>query len=119
MIQIAKSSDSDPLSCKEICNRVQMPEGYVLQILRKLRMAGLLNSTRGVQGGYNLARPIDQISVMDVCDALGEQMRWECRTQGGTANPGGGENMTTTQAMNSIASQVRSCLWDLKLSSLL
>lgn len=119
MIQIAKSSDSDPLSCKEICNRVHMPEGYVLQILRKLRVAGLLNSTRGVQGGYNLARPIDQISVMDVCDALGVQMRWEYRTQRGMTNPGDVEDMTTTQAMDSIASQVRSCLWDLKLSALL
>lgn len=96
-----------------------MPEGYVLQILRKLRVAGLLTSTRGVQGGYNLARPIDQISVMDVCDALGMQMRWECRAQRGMANPGGDADIATTQAMHSIASQVRECLWDLKLSALL
>ena len=96
-----------------------MPEGYVLQILRKLRMAGLLNSTRGVQGGYNLARPIDQISVMDVCDALGVQMRWECRTQGGMTTPDAGQDLATTQVMDSIASQVRSCLWDIKLSALL
>ena len=119
MIQIAKSSDSDPLSCKEICNRVQMPEGYVLQILRKLRVAGLLVSTRGVQGGYNLARPIDQISVMDVCDALGVQMRWEYRTHGRMTTLDSGADRATTQVMDSIASQVRSCLWDLKLSALL
>jgi Rrf2 family protein len=47
-----------------------MPERYLLQILRNLVTHGILRSTRGVDGGYSLVRPPDQISLLEVIEAI-------------------------------------------------
>lgn len=47
-----------------------MPERYLLQVMKTLKDAGLVLSLRSVQGGYKLAKPIGQISLQDVCEAI-------------------------------------------------
>jgi Rrf2 family protein len=47
-----------------------MPERFLLQILRVLVTHGILKSTRGVDGGYSLSRPPDQISLLEVIEAI-------------------------------------------------
>jgi Rrf2 family protein len=47
-----------------------MPERFLLQILRNLVTHGILRSTRGVDGGYTLTRPPDEISLLDVIEAI-------------------------------------------------
>ena len=47
-----------------------MPERFLLQILRNLVTHGILRSTRGVDGGYSLVRPADEVSVLDVIEAI-------------------------------------------------
>ena len=47
-----------------------MPERFLLQILRSLVTHGLLRSTRGVDGGYYLSRPPDQITLRDIVEAF-------------------------------------------------
>ena len=48
-----------------------IPLSFLQGILLDLRRAGLLHSHRGVDGGYALARPADQITVGDVVRAAG------------------------------------------------
>ena len=48
-----------------------IPLSFLQGILLDLRRAGLLHSHRGVDGGYALARPADDISVGDVVRAVG------------------------------------------------
>jgi hypothetical protein len=47
-----------------------MPERFLLQILRVLVTHGILRSTRGVDGGYALTKPADQISLLEVIEAI-------------------------------------------------
>jgi Rrf2 family protein len=47
-----------------------MPERFLLQILRNLVTHGILRSTRGVEGGYALMRPPEQISLLEVIEAI-------------------------------------------------
>ena len=47
-----------------------MPDRFLLQILRNLVAHGLLRSTRGVIGGYTLARDPDDISLLDIIEAV-------------------------------------------------
>jgi Rrf2 family protein len=47
-----------------------MPERFLLQILRNLVTHGILRSTRGVDGGYALVRPANQISLLEVIEAI-------------------------------------------------
>ena len=47
-----------------------MPERFLLQILRNLVAHGILTSTRGVDGGYSLERDPQDISLLDVIEAI-------------------------------------------------
>ena len=47
-----------------------MPERFLLQILRNLVAHGILESTRGVDGGYSLGRTAHDISLLDVIEAV-------------------------------------------------
>jgi Rrf2 family protein len=49
----------------------EIPLSFLQGILLDLRRAGLLHSHRGVDGGYQLARPADQITIGDVVRAVG------------------------------------------------
>jgi len=43
-----------------------VPANFLAQILGELRDGGLITSRRGIQGGYALARPPDQITLYDI-----------------------------------------------------
>lgn len=47
-----------------------MPERFLLQILRHLVTHGILQSTRGVDGGYSLERSPQDISLLEVIEAI-------------------------------------------------
>lgn len=47
-----------------------MPERFLLQILRNLVNHGILRSTRGVDGGYSLTRPPEQVSLLELIEAI-------------------------------------------------
>jgi len=47
-----------------------MPERFLLQILRNLVARGILASTRGVDGGYSLERSPEEISLLEVIEAI-------------------------------------------------
>lgn len=70
LIQLASAENDTPTACSKLAAQGEMPERFLLQILRLLVNYGLLTSTRGVVGGYQLARPADEISLHDVLQAL-------------------------------------------------
>lgn len=117
MMQLSPSEYHAPLPSRAICQQVELPEAYVLQLLRKLRDAGLVHSTRGVQGGYNLIRPLHQVSVMEIYDALGYSFERSPAPDDPAANPHRNRALVE-QILQAIASELRSCMGDLKISEL-
>ena len=71
LLDLARHRSDAPLPTSAIASGTDMPERYLLQIMKKLKDADLVSSLRGVQGGYRLAKPIEQISLQDVCEAIG------------------------------------------------
>jgi Rrf2 family protein len=55
---------------KEISAMTQISHSYLEQILSALRQAGLVKSIRGAKGGYVLAKSADEISVLEILEAL-------------------------------------------------
>jgi Rrf2 family protein len=47
-----------------------MPKRYVIQLMRMLVVADLLESKRGVTGGYKLAKPANKITLLDIVEAV-------------------------------------------------
>jgi Rrf2 family protein len=58
------------LQVAEIAQRQNIPDRYLEQMLTSLRRARILRSIRGPKGGYQLARPPADVSVLDVVAAL-------------------------------------------------
>jgi len=69
MIALAREFDGK-LSIKELARREAIPETFLEQIMSELRRAGLLESTRGSQGGYRLKSPPSRITVSEVVETL-------------------------------------------------
>jgi len=51
---------------QEISDRQQIPKRFLEQILNDLKSAGLVESRRGVAGGYRLKRPSDQVTLAEI-----------------------------------------------------
>jgi Rrf2 family protein len=66
---LAVSRPGIPISCRELARRGKMPERFLLQILRQLVKANILQSSCGVAGGYYLARSPREITLDDIVAA--------------------------------------------------
>ncbi len=61
-----------PAPVKAIARRQDLPAPYLEKLLIEMRRAGLVQSVRGTQGGYQLARSPAQISLGQILKAVGE-----------------------------------------------
>lgn len=61
-----------PTSVKSIAKRQELPAPYLEKLLIEMRRSGLVQSVRGSQGGYQLARQPAQISLGQILEAVGE-----------------------------------------------
>ena len=87
MSDLCTYSNDEPVSVSDISLRQNIPAMYLEQLFGKLRRAGLLESVRGAQGGYKLARDAGEISIADILRALGEPVIFgSCQTDKGCEN---------------------------------
>lgn len=70
MVQLGRHHGTGPASLAEIAAAEDMPRAYLEQLAFVLRDAGLVVSTRGAHGGYELARPPAAIPMSEVLHAL-------------------------------------------------
>ena len=69
LLQLARS-DGEPISVRALAEAQDVPYAFARGIQRGLVSAGLVESRRGVLGGIILARPAEQVSLLDVVEAL-------------------------------------------------
>jgi Rrf2 family protein len=74
LLQIAKHGEGASLTIAEMSMREGISAPNVAKIMRILRRAGLVRSTRGKAGGYSLSRPPAEVPVGDVLGALGGRL---------------------------------------------
>jgi Rrf2 family protein len=64
------AAESPPLKGEAISQAQEIPLKFLENILAELRHAGLVRSQRGIEGGYWLARPAEEITLADVIRAV-------------------------------------------------
>ncbi|MGY6528591.1 MAG: Rrf2 family transcriptional regulator [Cyanobacterium sp.] len=74
LLDLSLQPDFKPTSVRAIALRQNIPAPYLEKILIKIRQAGLINSVRGSQGGYQLAHETDEISLGQILEAVGENL---------------------------------------------
>ena len=82
MAELGRSGDR-PMSVKELAERRDIPDQFLEQLFSTLRRSGLLTSHRGSKGGYTLSRPADEITVLEVVQALDGKIGQEADEAGG------------------------------------
>lgn len=70
MVELARHDGTGPVSLSEMAEHEQLPRPYLEQLVVSLREAGLVTSTRGARGGYQLARHPADIRMSEVVTAL-------------------------------------------------
>lgn len=74
MLDLTFHSNGNPVRLQEISTRQSISLHYLEQLFRKLRTGKVVKSVRGPGGGYVLARSMDEISIKDVLDCVGENI---------------------------------------------
>jgi Rrf2 family protein len=70
-LELAAAADNDkPLKGERISTAQAIPLRFLENILMQLRHAGLVESRRGAEGGYRLARPATEVTLADVIRAI-------------------------------------------------
>ena len=70
LLRIGKSDSDKGMTIPELSEVEGLSEANVAKILRMLRLAGFVESSRGQSGGYKLARNPNEILVGDILTAL-------------------------------------------------
>ena len=70
MVELARHRGGGPVSLAEIADHEDLPRPYLEQLVTSLREAGLVQSTRGAHGGYELTREPEGIRMGEVLRAL-------------------------------------------------
>jgi Rrf2 family protein len=66
LLDLASRSPGEPVKIADIARRQKIPQKFLELILASLKQGGFVESRRGAEGGYLLARPADVLTVGDV-----------------------------------------------------
>ena len=94
MLDLTFHSSGNPVRLQEISTRQAISLHYLEQLFRKLRTGKVVKSVRGPGGGYVLARSMDEITIKDVLECVGENINPAKDILG---NPSSGVDMKTTE----------------------
>jgi Rrf2 family protein len=109
MMDLARQYGRGPQPLTEVARHEALPATYLEQLAGKLRRAGLVTSTQGAHGGYELSRPPADITVGEVMRVLeGPISPMVCATEGETdllceRQPFCGANIVWERVRDSIA----------------
>jgi Rrf2 family protein len=96
--ELARMGGAGPVPIGEIARRRDIPVQFLEGMFATLRRAGILQSQRGVKGGYLFARPPQEVTVLDVVEAL----------EGALGHELGGQDAIWTEAVEAMRERLRS-----------
>jgi Rrf2 family cysteine metabolism transcriptional repressor len=70
LAELGRAGGSEPVPIGELARRREMPVQFLEQLFAVLRRGGVVNSQRGVKGGYRFAREPAQVTVLEVVELL-------------------------------------------------
>ena len=70
LTELGRSNGSDPVPIGELARRRDVPVQFLEQLFAVLRRAGIINSQRGVKGGYRFARDPATVTVLEIVELL-------------------------------------------------
>ncbi len=70
LVELYRHGDNGPVPIAELARRREIPVQFLEQLFATLRRAGVVRSQRGVKGGYSLAKPAAEVTVLELVELL-------------------------------------------------
>src|SRR3954452_12709206 len=70
LADLASRPKDEPVPSHLVARAWGIPEGFLLKVLKPLAAARILVSVKGPNGGYRLARPPAEVSLLEVIEAV-------------------------------------------------
>ena len=84
VLALARTPGTERRSVRDVAAQQRIPVRFLPQVMGDLVRAGLVEATVGRSGGYRLAKPPTEISLLDVVEAVeGDSRRRVCVLRGG------------------------------------
>src|SRR5689334_12458852 len=115
-IQLARVPSGTLIPASQLAREGDLPERFLVQILRYLVTNGVLTSACGVSGGYSLARPAAQITLRDIVESFDSPLD-TCLSDLSCLSPGVRSQLETT--LDDASQAARARLQTLSLEELL
>ena len=80
--ELARRGDSAPVPIGDLARAREIPVQFLEGLFATLRRAGILQSQRGVKGGYSFARPPSEVTLLEVVDLLEGELGVEAAASG-------------------------------------
>jgi Rrf2 family transcriptional regulator, cysteine metabolism repressor len=82
LAELARRGGSAPVPIGDLARAREIPVQFLEGLFATLRRAGILQSQRGVKGGYSFARPPTEITVLEVVELLEGELGADAPTSG-------------------------------------
>lgn len=115
LLDLTLHPSREPVSVHTIAARQGLPPPYLEKLLIELRRAGIVESVRGPQGGYRLAKPASQIFLGEILAAVGEQVDPLPRHSPQAAQA---EDWVTFAVWNRLSQKLKEALYSISLEDL-
>jgi Rrf2 family protein len=106
VLELATNHGRAPVSVKQIAQEQNIPQGFLVQILFQLKMAGIVTSTRGSGGGYQLSRDPRRVTLADVLTAIDDKWQVDYDRNASNLSPAFRALRSTWQDITSAASEL-------------
>ena len=70
MLYLARLQENQRAATSQIAEMQNIPPSFLAKIISQLSIAGLIHTSRGAHGGVSLARPAEQITLLEVVEAI-------------------------------------------------
>lgn len=116
MLDLAIYARQEPVCLSDISKRQAISVSYLEQLFAQLRKNGLVKSIRGPGGGYQLNRGAGEIFILEIVDAINENVdATRCQGRGDCMN---GEKCITHELWTDLSDQIRRFLGEISLGQL-
>lgn len=118
VLDLAFHQQSGPVSLADISERQLISLSYLEQLFSKLRKNKIVNSTRGPGGGYRLASPPAEVSIVDIINAVDESYTAKACSDNGFCQ-GASARCLTHDLWDELSLKIHDFLDDISLADLM
>jgi Rrf2 family protein len=105
LAHLARNAEGLPVASQDIAREHGLPEKYLVKVLSPLAAAGILRVVRGPSGGYRLNRPLKEVTLLEVVEAVEGPVRGRAGAVDGRGS--GGVNRRLQAVCDKVAGVVR------------